>query len=92
MLTVVLAISTAIDRSYWITVSSSPQVKLRRFRSTPTVPVHSSVTTSFEIQRLSVVAVSVKERTRRVLSDSTKAVCFVRGIVSYAFRPIGICK
>src|SRR2546422_9858065 len=61
--TVVLAILTHFERSYWLVSWSFPTVRLRRFRSTPTVEAHSFLGVSRAMQRLSLLMVRVKERT-----------------------------
>src|SRR2546428_8479943 len=60
---VVSAILTAFDRSYWMTLPSFPNVRLRRFLSRPAVPVHSISFTSLETVRLTELLVSVNEGT-----------------------------
>src|SRR5207249_11935050 len=86
---VVSAILTAFDRSYWMTLSSFPYVRLRRFLSRPAVPVHSISFTSLERVRLTELVVSVNERTFSPSSERTFWGCPLREISKYLLSPCG---
>jgi hypothetical protein len=76
---VVSAILTVRERSYWTACSSLPTVRFLRFLSTPVVSEHSTSVTSFEMQRLKLVSVRVKDRTVTPGAERTERVCRLKG-------------